>query len=139
VEDLAIRQSLWNTLQIMLKDTAQAWELQETGNADPVATPMPEPEMKQDENPSSSLNKDNRQSQLPSIKNKRLEEQAMLVGFPPVSPAARFYTVKEGDTLGKIAEKIYGNATEWKKIYIANRHLFKSKKGVEINQKIALP
>ena len=31
------------------------------------------------------------------------------------------YTVKENDTLFKIAEKSYGNKRAWKKIYEANR------------------
>ncbi len=115
-------------------------ELQESGNAIPIPEPAAAPGIKQEENPSSSLNKGNRQSQVPfHRKTKALDEQAMLVGSPAEPPATRFYTVREGDTLGKIADKIYGDASQWKKIYLANRHLFKSKKGVEINQKITLP
>lgn len=31
------------------------------------------------------------------------------------------YTVASGDSLSKIAQKLYGNANEWKKIYEANK------------------
>jgi len=36
------------------------------------------------------------------------------------SSGARTYTVRPGDTLSKIAYKIYGNAAQWKRIYQAN-------------------
>jgi Cu2+-exporting ATPase len=39
------------------------------------------------------------------------------------SPAAgeQRYTVEVGDTLGTIAQKFYGDPTQWRKIYEANR------------------
>ena len=33
----------------------------------------------------------------------------------------RTYTVKSGDTLSKIAKEHYGEASQWKRIYEANR------------------
>ena len=40
---------------------------------------------------------------------------------PKKSGIVESYTVKEGDTLSKIAEKIYGDAAEYQKIYDANK------------------
>ena len=38
------------------------------------------------------------------------------------SPAAqRTYTVAPGDSLGKISEKLYGDWSQWKRIFEANR------------------
>ncbi|HEY9504965.1 MAG TPA: LysM peptidoglycan-binding domain-containing protein [Gemmatimonadales bacterium] len=31
------------------------------------------------------------------------------------------YTVKKGDSLSKIAKRVYGDAQQWRKIYEANR------------------
>lgn len=40
---------------------------------------------------------------------------------PPPAPPRRTYTVVAGDTLSGIAQKVYGNAGAWQKIYDANR------------------
>lgn len=42
---------------------------------------------------------------------------------PPPSPAAgeQSYTVESGDTLAVIAQKFYGDPTQWRKIYDANK------------------
>ena len=39
----------------------------------------------------------------------------------PVAAAGETYTVSEGDTLGSIAERFYGDPTLWRRIYDANR------------------
>jgi nucleoid-associated protein YgaU len=38
----------------------------------------------------------------------------------------RTYTVKSGDSLSKIAKEVYGEASQWKKIYEANRDRIKN-------------
>ena len=43
-------------------------------------------------------------------------------GFDPKkSGTAETYTVVEGDTLSKVAEKFYGNSERYKKLYDANK------------------
>ncbi|MCC7105192.1 MAG: LysM peptidoglycan-binding domain-containing protein, partial [Chloroflexi bacterium] len=47
-------------------------------------------------------------------------------GRPPAATATpagaeRTYTVEAGDTLGSIAQKMYGDSSQWRKIYDANR------------------
>jgi LysM repeat protein len=49
------------------------------------------------------------------------------------------YIVKEGDTLGKIAQRIYGDKNQWKVIYNANADVLKNPTSIEIGQKINLP
>ena len=41
---------------------------------------------------------------------------------PAQTPAAeRTYTLKSGDSLSKIAKRLYGDAQKWRKIYDANK------------------
>lgn len=40
---------------------------------------------------------------------------------PPVAPAATTYEIKSGDSLSAIAKRFYGDTTQWRKIYEANR------------------
>jgi len=51
----------------------------------------------------------------------------------------RIYVVKPGDTLGKIAKRIYGNKMMWKTIYQANKHLLDDPQSIKEGQKILLP
>jgi nucleoid-associated protein YgaU len=49
-------------------------------------------------------------------------------GASPAQPQARglkTYTVQKGDSLSKIAQREYGDAQEWRRIYDANRDLIK--------------
>lgn len=49
-------------------------------------------------------------------------DPAFLTGVPAATPKpAKQYTVVKGDTLSKIAGKLYGDPKQWQKIYAANR------------------
>jgi nucleoid-associated protein YgaU len=50
-------------------------------------------------------------------------DDQLQVGQP--APEARFYTVKRGDTLSKIAQAHYGDATHYPRIFEANRPLLR--------------
>ncbi len=49
------------------------------------------------------------------------------------------YTVKSGDTLGKIAKAIYGDAMKYKDIYAANMDTMKSPDSVRVGQVLNIP
>ena len=49
------------------------------------------------------------------------------------------YTIREGDTLSKIARNEYGNANEWRKIYEANKDVIKNPDLIYPGQKIVIP
>lgn len=57
----------------------------------------------------------------------------------PVGGARRTYTVKAGDSLSKIAEREYGDASQWKKIYEANRDAIKNPDLIHPGQTFTLP
>jgi nucleoid-associated protein YgaU len=58
---------------------------------------------------------------------------------PAAAPAARTYTVKAGDSLSKIAQREYGEASQWKKIYEANRDTIKNPDLIHPGQTLKLP
>lgn len=51
----------------------------------------------------------------------------------------RLYTVKNGDSLASIAQKVYGKKDQWKSIYTANKHLLTDPTSIEVGQKLILP
>lgn len=54
-------------------------------------------------------------------------------------PESRFYTVKSGDTLSKIAKEMYGNANEYNKIFEANRPLLNHPDKIYVGQVLRIP
>ncbi len=60
---------------------------------------------------------------------------------PGTSPAAgaRTYTVVSGDSLSKIAKRVYGDPQKWRVIYEANRNLIKNPDLIHPGQILTLP
>jgi nucleoid-associated protein YgaU len=52
---------------------------------------------------------------------------------------SKFYTVKSGDTLSKIARESYGDANEYTKIFEANRPMLKSPDKIYPGQTLRIP
>jgi nucleoid-associated protein YgaU len=49
------------------------------------------------------------------------------------------YEVKPGDSLSKIAKRVYGNAADWKRIFEANRDTIKDPDKIFPGQKLKIP
>ena len=49
------------------------------------------------------------------------------------------YTVQKGDTLQKIASKIYGSSKNWHRIYEANQDTLKGPDRITVGQKLVIP
>lgn len=54
-------------------------------------------------------------------------------------PQSRFYTVKAGDTLSKIAQEMYGNANAYNKIFEANRPMLSHPDKIYVGQVLRIP
>ena len=54
-------------------------------------------------------------------------------------PEAKFYEVKSGDTLSKIAKESYGDANQYTKIFEANRPMLKSADKIYPGQMLRIP
>jgi len=72
-------------------------------------------------------------------------EPAAPPAAPPASPPAtgeteaRTYTVVSGDTLWKIAERMYGNGSQYEKIFEANTDILKHPDRIFPGQKLVIP
>ena len=53
--------------------------------------------------------------------------------------APRTYEVVKGDSLSKIAKRVYGDAQQWRKIYEANRDLIENPDLIHPGQVLKLP
>jgi nucleoid-associated protein YgaU len=59
---------------------------------------------------------------------------------PQKSGIVKTYVVKQGDTLSKIAEKIYGDANQYEKIYKANLELIGDDPNlIKVGQELTIP
>jgi nucleoid-associated protein YgaU len=58
---------------------------------------------------------------------------------PPAPASGRTYTVVKGDSLSKIAKQFYGNASQWKKIYEANKDTIKNPDLIYPGQTFKIP
>ena len=58
---------------------------------------------------------------------------------PEVKVEAKTYTVQAGDTLGKIAQKVYGDGSRWKEIFEANKETIKNPDLIQIGQVLKIP
>ncbi len=56
-----------------------------------------------------------------------------------LTPSSKTYTVKSGDTLDKIAAKIYGDANQWRRIFEANKDKLKTPNKIYPGQKLVIP
>jgi nucleoid-associated protein YgaU len=63
-------------------------------------------------------------------------------GASSTAPAAQVYEtyeVKSGDSLSKIAKRVYGDAKAWKKIFEANTDIIKDPDKIFPGQKLKIP
>jgi uncharacterized protein YidB (DUF937 family)/LysM repeat protein len=58
---------------------------------------------------------------------------------PAPKAAEQSYTVERGDSLSKIAKKVYGNANEWRKIFEANRDQISNPDLIHPGQVLRIP
>ena len=55
------------------------------------------------------------------------------------APEAKFYTVVKGDTLSKIAREFYGNASEYMRIFEANKPMLTHPDKIYPGQNLRIP
>ena len=58
---------------------------------------------------------------------------------PEAVSAERFYEVVAGDTLGAISQNYYGKASEYMKIFEANRDILDNPDLIKVGQKLKIP
>ncbi len=68
-----------------------------------------------------------------------LPREAVVRPLPEPEPAYTVYTVQKGDTLGKVAKKVYGRSSAWKSIFDANQDVLKNPDKIYPGQKLRIP
>jgi nucleoid-associated protein YgaU len=58
---------------------------------------------------------------------------------PSQAAPGQTYTVKKGDSLSKIAKRVYGDAQQWRKIHEANRDIIDNPDLIHPGQVLKLP
>jgi len=58
---------------------------------------------------------------------------------PVAAPATQIYTVQPGDTLSKIAKKVYGDANAYMKIFEANTNQLNDPNKIRAGQELVIP
>ncbi len=66
-------------------------------------------------------------------------QAAAAAGAQAASTGGQSYTVKPGDTLSKIAQQFYGNATDYRRIFEANRDKLSDPNKIDVGQKLTIP
>lgn len=67
------------------------------------------------------------------------QEQVMVMLTVTHNEPYGIYTVKPGDTLGKLAKEVYGDAKLYPKIFELNKDQLKNPDRIEVGQKLKLP
>jgi nucleoid-associated protein YgaU len=57
----------------------------------------------------------------------------------PAAPPDEVYTVVAGDSLSKIAKRVYGDANQWRRIFEANRDQIQNPDLIHPGQKLKIP
>jgi len=66
--------------------------------------------------------------------------QAVVQAQPAPAPKApRTYQVRPGDTMMRIAGSVYGDTSQWRKIYEANRDQMKHETDIKVGQTLVIP
>ena len=70
---------------------------------------------------------------------KKLTLESGVETEPKETPQTRTYTVQAGDTLGKIAQTLYGDGSKWETIFEANKDKIANPDAIEIGQELVIP
>ncbi len=107
------------------------WKKRKLASQTPAASPVP---ARPATPPSPEVNP-------PSAEIWEPEPEEFEAAAPSASeaPAASPYTVQRGDTLEKIAAKVYGDGNQWRRIYQANRDKLSSPNRIYPGQKLTIP
>ncbi len=72
----------------------------------------------------------------PSLAPAQTQSAAAVAGG---SSSSQTYTVQSGDSLSKIAKQFYGNASDYNKIFEANRDKLQNPDKIQVGQELVIP
>ena len=75
----------------------------------------------------------------PTSKKTKATSSTSSLSPAPAQPSIQTYRVQEGDTLTRIATKIYNDPKQWIKIFEANRELLGKPENIRVGQNLVIP
>jgi nucleoid-associated protein YgaU len=75
----------------------------------------------------------------PDFSNVKSGSSSTAPKAPQPAPEAERYTVAKGDSLSKIAKKYYGDASQWRRIFEANRDQIEDPDLIQPGWKLMIP
>lgn len=102
-----------------------------------AATPEPVPEASVAAEPAEAVTP-SVESEEPAVQETPKRQPELVK--PPVASTYKVWIWQEnGDTLARIAKKVYGDASKWEIIYLANRDVIKNPHKIYPKQKLKIP
>jgi nucleoid-associated protein YgaU len=107
--------------------------------------PIPKPDDEQAEQTSRQQEEQEMEAQIKEMREARRQriedakERIRARGQRQAEEPARTYTVQAGDTLAKIAQKLYEDGGRWTEIYEANKDQIADPNVIEVGQKLVIP
>ena len=74
-----------------------------------------------------------------NVKNVDKVNDMLTVRVDEPEPEPRFYTIKSGDSLSKIAKEIYGDYKKWEDLFAANKEVIENPDLIYPGQTIRIP
>lgn len=74
-----------------------------------------------------------------NIKSVEKVNDMMTVKVEEPEPEVKFYTVKKGDSLSKIAKEVYGDFNKWNALFDANKEVIENPDLIYPGQQIRIP
>ena len=75
----------------------------------------------------------------PDFSNVKSGSSSTAPKAPQPGPRTESYTVAKGDSLSKIAKKYYGDASQWRRIFEANRDQIEDPDLIQPGWKLVIP
>ncbi len=133
VERKTTRQVIETDIELPTSKELVPWKIHKGGQESAVQAPVARTEAP------SKLADEEKMEAPNEPEEKEIEHAAPVARHHDKTVAATVYTVRQGDTLEKIAHKVYGDGTQWRRIYKANKDKLKSPNRVYAGQRLVVP
>lgn len=131
-ERKSTRQMIVTDIELPTSSELTPWKIRKESAAPAVQAPVAGTQT-----PSKWVNEE--KAEAPNEPEEKESEPSTPVVQEEAPAVSTVYTVRQGDTLEKIAQKVYGDSTQWRRIYKANKDKLKSPNRIYAGQRLIVP